>query len=36
MGIKKVITLLAMLTFSWVLAILVIYVAVTLYRGFLG
>jgi hypothetical protein len=36
MGIKKVITLLALLAFSWVLAILLLYVGVTLYRGFLG
>jgi hypothetical protein len=36
MGIKKAITVLAAIAFSWLLAILVIYAGVTLYREFLG
>jgi hypothetical protein len=36
MGIKKAITVLAVIAFSWLLVILVIYAGVTLYREFLG
>jgi hypothetical protein len=36
MGLKKAITVLAAIAFSWFLAILLIYAGVTLYRGFLG
>jgi len=36
MGIKKAITVLGAIAFSWLIAILAIYAGVTLYRGFLG
>jgi len=36
MGIKKAITVLAAIAFTWLIAILAIYAGVTLYRGFLG
>jgi len=36
MGIKKAITLLAMIAFSWLLVILIIYGGITLYGEFLG
>jgi hypothetical protein len=36
MGIKKAITVLAAIAFSWLLAILAIYAGITLYGEFLG
>jgi len=36
MGIKKAITVLAAIAFSWLLAILVIYAGITLYGEYLG